>query len=133
MPAGRTVAIVGPTGSGKTTLIRLLLRFHDPTAGRVTLDGHDLRELDTSFLRRSVALVSQSVTLFPGSVAENIAYGRPDASREAVTEAARLAEAHDFISDLPQGYDTPIGEGGQKLSGGQRRRLALAAPPPPRL
>ncbi len=126
IPAGRTVAIVGTTGSGKTTLVRLLLRFYDPDAGRLTLDGHDLRSLDLEHLRQAIALVSQQVTLFPGSVAENIAYGRPSARPEEVESAAQLAEAHDFISDLPQGYDTPIGEGGQKLSGGQRQRLALA-------
>jgi len=124
--AGRTVGIVGSTGSGKTTLVRLLLRFYDPSQGRITLDGQDLRDLDLGTLRDAVALVSQQVTLFPGSVADNIAYGRPSAPGAEVRQAAELAEAHSFIQSLPQGYDTPIGEGGQKLSGGQRQRLALA-------
>jgi len=124
--AGRTVAVVGPTGAGKTTLVRLLLRFHDPTQGRITLDDVELRELELQQLRQAIALVSQQVTLFPGSVADNIAYGKPEAARSEVETAARLAEAHGFIEALPQGYDTPIGEGGQKLSGGQRQRLAFA-------
>jgi ATP-binding cassette subfamily B protein len=126
IPAGQTLAIVGPTGSGKTTLMRLLLRFHDPTAGVVRLDGQDLRQLETRSLRQAISLVSQQVTLFPGTVAENIAYGRPDATRTEIEAAAQLAEAAGFITELPSGYDTPIGEGGQKLSGGQRQRLALA-------
>ncbi|MCB9177096.1 MAG: ABC transporter ATP-binding protein [Caldilineae bacterium] len=126
MPAGDTVAIVGPTGSGKTTLIKLLLRFYDPTAGRITLDGQDLRALELSSLRSAIGLVSQDVYLFHGSVRENIAYGRPEASEAEVVEAAKVAEAHDFILQLPQGYDTLVGERGQKLSGGQRQRISIA-------
>jgi len=123
---GSTVAVVGPTGSGKSTLVRLLLRFYEPQAGSVTLDGHRLGALELGHLRQSVALVSQTAFLFPGTVAENIAYGRPEASRAQVISAARQAEAHEFISELPQGYDTVVGESGQKLSGGQRQRLCIA-------
>lgn len=126
IPAGRTVAIVGSTGSGKSTLLRLLLRFFDVDAGTVTLDGQDVRDLKLSELRGAVSLVSQHTFLFPGSVRDNIAYGVPGATDAQVEEAARLAEAHGFISALPQGFDTIIGEQGQKLSGGQRQRLAIA-------
>lgn len=126
IPAGKTIAIVGSTGSGKSTLLRLLLRFFDVKGGAVTLDGQDVRGLPLSALRGAVSLVSQHTFLFPGSVRDNIAYGRPDASPEQIMEAARLAEAHGFISALPQGYDTIIGEQGQKLSGGQQQRLAIA-------
>ena len=126
IPAGKTVAIVGSTGSGKSTLLRLLLRFFDVDSGRVTLDGHDVRDLTLASLRQSVGVVSQHVFLFPGTVRDNIVYGRTDATDDAVLAAATLAEAHDFISALPQGYDTIIGEQGQKLSGGQRQRLSIA-------
>jgi ATP-binding cassette subfamily B protein len=126
MPAGRTTAIVGATGSGKSTLIKLLLRFYDVTGGAVRVDGHDLRDLDMSDLRRAIGLVSQDVFLFHGTVAENIAYGSFGATREAVVAAATVAEAHDFIMDLPEGYDTVVGERGQKLSGGQRQRISIA-------
>ncbi len=125
-PAGQTTALVGATGSGKTTLAKLLLRFYDPDRGRVTLDGVDLRELDRAPLRRGIALVSQDVFLFHGSVRENVAYGRPEAGDEEVEAAARIAEAHEFVVGLPDGYDTIVGERGQKLSGGQRQRLSIA-------
>ena len=126
VPAGKTIGLVGSTGSGKTTLVRLLLRFHDPDSGIVTLDGHDVKELTLESLRGSIALVSQTTTLFPGSVRENVRYGDPDADEQAVIEAARIAEALSFIEDLPDGWDTDIGEGGHRLSGGQRQRIAIA-------
>ena len=126
VPAGKTIGLVGSTGSGKTTLVRLLLRFHDPDSGIVTLDGHDVKELTLESLRGSIALVSQTTTLFPGSVRENVRYGDPDADEQAVIEAARIAEALSFIEDLPDGWNTDIGEGGHRLSGGQRQRIAIA-------
>ena len=126
IPAGLTTAFVGPTGSGKTTLIKLLLRFYDPDSGAVTIDGTDLRQIRRLNIRQSMALVSQDVFLFHGSVADNIAYGKPDATAEEIREAAQTAEAHDFIESLPAGYDTIVGERGQKLSGGQRQRLSIA-------
>ncbi len=124
--AGQTAAIVGATGAGKSTLVKLLLRLYDVNAGVVSLDGHDLRDLDTHDLRAAIGLVSQDVFLFHGTVRENIAYGSFDASDAQVEEAARTAEAHDFIIGLPQGYDTIVGERGQKLSGGQRQRISIA-------
>jgi ATP-binding cassette subfamily B protein len=126
VPAGKTTAIVGSTGAGKSTIVKLLLRFYDPTAGAVKLDDVDLRELSLETLRRAIGLVSQDVFLFHGTVRENIAYGLPDANLEAIEEAAKIAEAHEFIAALPQGYDTIVGERGQKLSGGQRQRLSIA-------
>jgi ATP-binding cassette subfamily B protein len=125
-PAGRTTAIVGSTGAGKSTLVKLLLRFHDPQAGRVTLDGTDLRELRRAELRGAIGLVSQDVYLFHGSVRENLLVGRPDADEDDLIRAAVAAEALDFVRDLPRGFDTVVGERGQKLSGGQRQRLSIA-------
>ncbi|MDY0056245.1 MAG: ABC transporter ATP-binding protein [Methyloversatilis sp.] len=124
--AGCSVAFVGSTGGGKSTLIKLLLRFYEPQQGRVLLDGVPVNELNLQDLRRAIGYVAQDTFLADASVAQNIAYGMPDATREAVIEAATLAEAHDFIVALPQGYDTPVGERGLRLSGGQRQRLALA-------
>jgi ATP-binding cassette subfamily B protein len=124
--AGETIGIVGSTGAGKSTLVKLLLRFYDVGEGCIRLDGHDLRELRLLDLRRAIGFVSQDVYLFHGTVRENIAYGNLDASEEAVIQAARIAEAHDFIMGLPQGYDTIVGERGQKLSGGQRQRISIA-------
>jgi ATP-binding cassette, subfamily B, bacterial len=126
VPAGQVHAVVGPTGAGKSTLLRLLLRFQDPRAGRVLLDGDDVRELDWESLRGSIGYVAQDVFLFRGTIADNIAYGAVDADREQIVDAARLAAAHEFIEELPDGYDTIVGERGQTLSGGQRQRLALA-------
>ncbi|HKK91936.1 MAG TPA: ABC transporter ATP-binding protein [Longimicrobiales bacterium] len=123
---GRTAALVGSSGSGKTTVTRLIGRFHDPQEGRVTLGGMDLRELKLAALRTAVALVPQEPTLFSGTVSENIGYADPDASRESIEHAARMANAEEFVSRLPQGYDTPVGERGVKLSGGQKQRVAIA-------
>lgn len=123
---GEHVAIVGPSGAGKSSLVNLIPRFYDPTEGTVEIDGHDLRRVTIASLRRQIGLVPQETILFAGTVAENIAYGRPEATREEIEAAARVAGAHDFITALPQGYDTPLGEGGLQLSGGQRQRLALA-------
>jgi ATP-binding cassette subfamily B protein len=120
------VALVGPSGAGKSTLFDLLLRFYDPDAGQITLDGHALGALDPRALRAQFALVSQDAVLFTGTVFDNIAYGNPEASREAVAAAARAAFAEAFIEALPQGYDTDLGEGGVRLSGGQRQRIAIA-------
>ncbi|MDE0954266.1 MAG: ABC transporter ATP-binding protein [Candidatus Poseidoniales archaeon] len=124
--AGTTVGLVGSTGSGKTTLTRLLMRFHDPLSGTVEIDGNNIRDLKLESLRGTIALVSQNTTLFPGSVKENIAYGNPDSSFEQIEYAAGIAEATGFISELPNGIETNIGEDGHKLSGGQRQRLAIA-------
>ena len=126
VPARETIAIVGATGAGKSTVIKLLLRFYDVTGGRVTIDGLDVRDLALADLRAAIGLVSQDVYLFHGSVRENIAYGTFDATDEAIREAARIAEAHDFIMALSEGYDTVVGERGQKLSGGQRQRISIA-------
>ncbi len=126
IPAGRTLALVGPTGAGKSTIVKLLLRFYDVQQGRILLDGHDLRALQRRDLRRAIGFVSQDVFLFHGTVRENIAYGTFDASEEAIVRAAKIAEAHDFILQLPNGYDTIVGERGQKLSGGQRQRISIA-------
>lgn len=126
VPAGQTIALVGQTGSGKSTLMKLLLRFYDPGSGTICIDGINIRELALPALRGAIGLVSQDVFLFHGTVAENIAYGSPGASREQIVAAARAAEAHEFITALPDGYDTTVGERGQKLSGGQRQRISIA-------
>ncbi|NDJ17445.1 ABC transporter ATP-binding protein [Myxacorys almedinensis] len=126
VPAGSTIGIVGATGSGKSTLIKLLLRFYDVQNGCILIDGINIRELHLSDLRQYIGWVSQDVFLFHGTVAENIRYGSFDATRDQIIQAAKLAEAHEFIEQLPQGYDTIVGERGQKLSGGQRQRLAIA-------
>jgi subfamily B ATP-binding cassette protein MsbA len=123
---GETVAIVGPSGAGKTTLVNLLPRLYDPTAGRLTLDGLDLRDATLASLRRQIGLVTQETILFDSTARENIAYGEPDAPAERVRAAAVAAYADDFLEKLPQGYDTPVGEGAARLSGGQRQRLAIA-------
>jgi ABC-type multidrug transport system fused ATPase/permease subunit len=123
---GRTVALVGPTGSGKTTLVALIPRLYDPTSGQVLVDGADLRDVDLRSLRSQIALVSDDPFLFSASVRENIAYARPDASEEEIEQAAWRAGAHQFIETLPDGYDTRVGERGYTLSGGQRQRLSIA-------
>ncbi len=126
VPAGKTIAIVGSTGSGKSTLVKLLLRLYEVRSGSITLDGIELRDLRFDDLRRAIGLVSQDVFLFHGTVAENIAYGSFDATPAEIVHAATIAEAHEFIMQLPQDYDTIVGERGQKLSGGQRQRIAIA-------
>jgi ABC-type multidrug transport system fused ATPase/permease subunit len=123
---GSVVALVGPTGVGKTTLAMLIPRFHDVREGCITLDGHDIRDLTLKSLRQQISIVLQDVFLFNGTVRENILFGRPDATEGEMIDAARIANAHEFIVDLPSGYDTLIGERGVKLSGGQRQRLAIA-------
>jgi ABC-type multidrug transport system fused ATPase/permease subunit len=126
VPAGRTIALVGATGSGKTSLVSLISRLYDVSDGRVLLDGADVREVSVRSLRRAIAVVSDDPFLFSATVAENIAYARPDAQREEIELAARRAQAHEFVERLPKGYDTRVGERGLTLSGGQRQRLAIA-------
>ncbi len=126
VPAGQTVALVGASGAGKTTVASLLLRFYDPDAGRVRLDGRDLSALTLASLRRNIALVLQEPVLFGTTIGENIAYGRPGATFDEIRQAAQAAGAHDFITSLPHGYDSAIGERGAMLSGGQRQRLSIA-------
>ncbi|AXK37397.1 ABC transporter ATP-binding protein [Streptomyces armeniacus] len=126
LPAGQTVAVVGATGAGKSTLAKLLARFYDPSAGRILLDGTDLRDLDTATLRRAVVMVTQEAFLFSGTVAENIAIGRPDAARADIEEAARAIGAHEFITALPEGYDTDVRKRGGRISAGQRQLVAFA-------
>jgi subfamily B ATP-binding cassette protein MsbA len=123
---GEVVALVGRSGAGKTTIASLLPRFWDVTGGRVTLDGHDVRDLAFADLRGAIGIVPQEPALFSGSVRDNIAYARPEATDAEVEAAARAAHAHEFIARLPQGYATPVGERGVKLSGGQRQRVAIA-------
>lgn len=124
--AGKTTAIVGPTGSGKSTLVKLILRLYEVQYGYITLDGIELNKLNLKDLRRAIGLVSQDIFLFHGTVAENIAYGSFEATNYDIIEAAKIAEAHEFIVQLPDGYETIVGERGQKLSGGQRQRIAIA-------
>jgi ATP-binding cassette, subfamily B, bacterial len=123
---GQTTAVVGASGAGKTTLLKLLLRFYDPTSGRITLDGHDLRELDPEELRANIAIVLQETLLLDGSIAENILAGRPEATEDQLIAAAKAADAHEFIAALPEGYATRVGQRGRLLSGGQRQRIAIA-------
>ena len=123
---GQNVAVVGPSGGGKTTLCNLIPRFYDVTAGRITIDGVDIRDITLKSLRNSIGMVQQEVYMFSGTVADNIAYGKPGATREEVIEAARQADADTFIRQLPNGYDTYVGERGVKLSGGQKQRLSIA-------
>ncbi|UWG47112.1 ABC-type multidrug transport system, ATPase and permease component [Halanaeroarchaeum sp. HSR-CO] len=123
---GDTVALVGPTGAGKSTALKLLLRMYDVDAGAIRIDGQDLRAVSLSSLREHIGYVSQDTFLFYGTVRENIAYGREDADQAAVVRAAKAAEAHSFVSNLSEGYDTMVGERGVKLSGGQRQRIAIA-------
>jgi ATP-binding cassette subfamily B protein len=126
IPTGTRVGIVGATGAGKTTLLNLLMRFYDPTEGEVLLDGIDIREYRIGDLRKQFAVVLQEPVLFASSIAENIAYGKPDASDEEIVVAAKAAASHDFILKLPEGYETQVGERGTRLSGGERQRISLA-------
>jgi ATP-binding cassette subfamily B protein len=124
--AGETIALLGATGSGKTTIINLLPRFYDPSEGRITIDGHDLREVTLDSLRSQIGIVLQETTLFSGSIRENIAFGKPEATHEEIQAAAKAAAAHDFIMSFPEGYEAHVGERGQTLSGGQKQRVAIA-------
>ena len=126
IPAGKSIALVGPSGSGKTTICSLLPRFYDVSGGRITIDGKDVRKLTLQSLRNQIGLVQQDVYLFCGSIRENIAYGRPDASMEEIIEAAKKANIHEFIMGLPDGYETFVGERGTRLSGGQKQRISIA-------
>jgi ATP-binding cassette, subfamily B, multidrug efflux pump len=123
---GQVIALIGMTGAGKSTVINLIPRFYDVTGGRITIDGYDIRKVTLSSLRDQIGIVLQDTMLFATTIRENIAFGRPDAHEEAIVEAARAAQAHDFISALPDGYETLVGERGVTLSGGQRQRVAIA-------
>ena len=126
VPAGKVVAILGASGSGKSTLIGLLTRLYEPLGGSVTLDGHEVTELDVTWLRENIGTVTQDATVFQGTIADNIRYGLLDADAPAVEEAAKLANAHNFIAAFPDGYDTIVGERGTLLSGGQKQRICIA-------
>lgn len=126
IPAGRSIALVGPSGSGKTTICSLLPRFYDVTDGRITIDGHDVRDLTLKSLRSQIGIVQQDVYLFCGTIRENISYGKPEATEDEIIEAAKKANIHEFIEELPDGYDTFIGERGTRLSGGQKQRISIA-------
>jgi ATP-binding cassette subfamily B protein len=123
---GQRIALLGATGSGKTTIINLLPRFYDPTGGRITIDGNDLRDVTLDSLRSQIGIVLQETTLFSGTIRDNIAFGRSDASDEEIIAAANAAAAHEFIVSFPDGYDTYVGERGTTLSGGQKQRIAIA-------
>ena len=123
---GETVALLGATGSGKTTIINLVPRFYDPTEGRITIDGQDLRDVTLDSLRSQIGIVLQETTLFAGTIRENISFGKSDAALDEVVAAAKAAAAHDFILAFPEGYDTSVGERGATLSGGQKQRIAIA-------
>ena len=124
--AGRSIALVGPSGGGKTTICSLLPRFYDVDSGSITIDGKDIRSLTLESLRQNIGIVQQDVYLFAGSIGENIAYGKPDATMEEIIDAAKKANIHEFILSLPQGYDTYVGERGARLSGGQKQRISIA-------
>jgi ABC-type multidrug transport system fused ATPase/permease subunit len=126
IPASKVVALVGPTGVGKSTLVSLIPRFYDVVSGTIKLDGIDIREIEVEELRQNISIVLQDVFLFHGSVRDNILFGKPDASDEEIVKAAQVANAHEFIQKLPEGYNTIIGERGVKLSGGQRQRISIA-------
>src|SRR6202008_2608061 len=126
VPPGRTVAIVGPSGAGKSTISRLLFRFYDVNSGRVTIDGQDVRDVQQQSLRAAIGIVPQDTVLFNDTIYYNIAYGRPDATKEEVIDAAKSAHIHEFIERLPDGYDAMVGERGLKLSGGEKQRVAIA-------
>src|SRR4029077_814557 len=120
------VAVVGPSGSGKSTLARLMYRFYDAADGRIVIDGQDVRDVVQTTLRAAIGIVPQDTVLFNDTIEYNIGYGRPGATRDEIVQAARLAQIHDFVSRLPEGYATPVGERGLKLSGGEKQRVAIA-------
>jgi ATP-binding cassette subfamily B protein len=126
VPAGKMMAIVGPTGAGKSTISRLLFRFYDVTGGQISVDGHDITQVTQDSLRQAVGVVPQDTVLFNDTIRYNIAYGRPDATEEEIVEAAKLAQVHDFVLRMPDGYNTMVGERGLKLSGGEKQRVAIA-------
>jgi subfamily B ATP-binding cassette protein MsbA len=126
IPVGQTVALVGSSGAGKSTIAHLIPRFYDPQGGKISVDGYDIKDVTMESLRNQMGIVSQDIVLLNGSIRENIAYGKPGASDEEIVEAAKAANAHDFISSFPLGYDSPVGERGVKLSGGQKQRLSIA-------